>query len=314
VTGATRIDRSGLARLVVRGADRRDFLNRMATSDLAALRTGQGAPAFFLERTGRVIDRVVALDRGEDLLLIGSAGRAGALAEWLTKYVIADDVEVTDVTAVTMHVTVLGAAAAEVLEAKLGVKAAGLARWEHCPAPAFPGATIVRAEYVGGRSFHVIAPAPARAALDAALAALPWLDEDAYRAQRVEAGVPEWGAEFGDRTIPLEMRQTEAISFTKGCYVGQEVVARLHNHKRVKRSLVRMRVSGGATPSPDAVILDADRDVGHLTSVAPFAADLLALGYVDVGLEAPGRHLTLRDGASVRDVEILTLTPQGDPA
>jgi folate-binding protein YgfZ len=308
-----RVERPGLARLAARGGDRLDFLDRMATNELRGLVPGRGAPTFFLERTGRVVDRVLVLERGEDALLVGSEGRGPALLAWLSRYVIADDVTLADLAPTTFVLTVLGEEAPFVLETGLGVPAAGLGPWEHRPA-SLAGVTVARAEDVAGRSFHVIGPAAARDAVEAALAGLGAADADAYRALRIEAGVPAFGEDFTERTIPLETRQADHISFTKGCYVGQEVVARLHHHRRVKRALVRLSIEGAAPPAADAVLADGEDEVGVVTSATARGGRTLALGYVEAGLEAPGRRLVLREGAGRREVEVLALTPGEETA
>ncbi len=308
---AARFDHGARARLLVRGADRKDFLDRLATNALGALSPGQGAPTFLLERTGRVVDRVLVLERGDDALLLGSEGRSAAVAEWLSRYVIADDVEVADLGPGTVQRTVLGPAAPGVLAEGLAVDAAALAPWAHAPSPV-AGAVVARVDDVLGPAFTIVAPRAAAAAVDAALAALPPGDAAAWQRLRVEAGVPEYGAEFTDRTIPLETGRLDHFSFTKGCYVGQEVIARLHHHKRVKRALVRLRVQGAAAPAADAELYDGGDAVGRITSAAPGDGAVLALGYVEAGRAAAGTRLVLKDGASRRDAEILPIPTRGD--
>jgi folate-binding protein YgfZ len=308
-----RIER-GLSRILARGGERRDFLDRMATNDLAKLAPGQGAPTFLLERTGRVVDRLLVLERGEEALLLGSAGRGAAALEWLTKYIIADDVELRDVTEETGLVTVLGKAAPDVLSRRFGVAAAELPPWDHRRgAPPFEEAAVVRAEDVGGKSFHVIAPRASREAVAAALAELPVISEATYRALRIEAGVPAFGEEFTERSIPLELRALDHISFTKGCYVGQEVIARLHNFHRVKRALARVQIDGPA-PSAGAELREGDEVVGSVASAAAHGGTTFALAFVEQGRETPGRSLVVEDGAGRRAARILTLTPSGDPS
>jgi tRNA-modifying protein YgfZ len=311
---AGRLERR-LSCISARGSERKDFLDRMATNDLATLAAGDGAPTFLLERTGRVVDRLLVLERGEDALLVGSPGRADAVLEWLTKHVIADDVELRDVSAETRIVTVLGDAALDVMQERLEVVAADLAPWEHRrAAPSFGDTIVARAEDVGGRSFLVIVAAAAFAAVDGAIATLPPLSGADYRALRIAAGVPTFGEEFDERSIPLELRAADHISFTKGCYVGQEVIARLHNFHRVKRALVRVRVEGVETPAAGAELLEGAQTIGRVASAASVAGDTFALAFVDPGRETPRPHLVLRDGARRRAAEILTLTPAGDPS
>lgn len=309
MTGGVRRDAPAPTLVVAGGADRKGFLDRMATNDLKTLAPGRGAPTFFLERTGRVVDRVLVLERGDDAWLIGSPGRAAALLEWLSKHVIADDVSLTDVGAETALVTVCGPAASGLLATRLGVDAVALTPWEYRTTSALGGATVVRAEDVGGESYHLVTSREALPALHAALAELPALSEDEWRALRIEAGVPAFGEDYGERTVPLETRQMDHFSFTKGCYVGQEVIARLHNYKRVKRALVRLRIEGGEVPAPGATLAEGDREIGAVTSAAARGGVTWALAYVDAGRGTPGVRLTLRDGDARRVVEVLSLTP-----
>jgi folate-binding protein YgfZ len=299
----------------VTGEDRRDFLHRLAANDVRKLRPGDGIPTLFLERTGRVIARVIVADRGDDFLLVGDPGRARPVIDWIEKYTIADDVAVEDVGDHTGLVTVLGAGAPRVLADGLRVPADELGPWEHRTVDLGGGSVLVlRAEDVGGRSFHVVAPATAMATLHERLAALPLTEESVYDALRVEAGVPAFGTEYDERTIPLETRLTDAISLTKGCFLGQEVVARLHHHDRVKRALVRVRIEGTNPPRAGAPLRDDDGEVGVITSAARLEEGVVALGYVAAGREAPGTRLAVGAGPESRSAEVLPLTPAGDPS
>lgn len=311
MTEGLRFDRSALSRVVVGGGERRDFLQRLVTNDVSGLREGRAVPTLLLERTGRVVDRVIVADRGDDFLLVGSAGRSAPVVAWIEKYVIADDVTVEDVGARTALVSVVGDGGAEAIAASLGVPAPELAPWEFRSGRAGgEGCMVLRAEDVGGRSFHVIGPRGSVEAAWTALGALSEGDEARWDALRIEAGVPAFGAEFDDRTVPLETRMTDAISFTKGCYVGQEVIARLHNHRRVKRALVRMRIEAADAPAPGAELSARDEKVGHVTSAALGTKGPVALGYVKAGHESPGTRLV----AGGAPAEVLTLTPAGEPA
>jgi folate-binding protein YgfZ len=310
-SGGARFERSALARVVVGGSERRDFLQRLVTNDVSGLASGRGAPTLLLERTGRVVDRVIVADRGEDFLLVGSAGRASAVVAWISKYVIADDVTVEDVGPRTRLLTVVGPQGASAIRRGLGVSAAELGPWEHRTGEASGEPVLVlRAEDVSGGSFHVVGSPAAIDAANAALADVPAADEAAWEALRIAAGVPAFGAEFDEKTIPLETRMADAISFGKGCYVGQEVIARLHNQDRVRRALVRMRIDGRDVPAPGAAVLAGDEEVGVVTSSARGPDGPIALGYVRAGRETPGTRLV----AGGAPAEVLTLTPAGDPA
>lgn len=307
MTDGARIERDALARVVVAGSERRDFLQRLVTNDVSGLAAGRGVPALLLERTGRLVDRVIVADRGRDFLLVGGPGRSAVVVAWLERHVIADDVTVEDMGLRTRLCTVVGERGAAAISDALGVPASGLAPWEHRDGAAGgETVTVLRAEDLGSPSFHVIGTA---AALGDALAGLPAVGQDVWDALRVEAGVPAFGAELDERTMPLEARLTDSISFTKGCYVGQEVIARLRRQDRVKRTLVRLRLDGDTTPAPDAPVLAGGDEIGAVTSVARTPRGIFALAYVKAGRGTPGERLGVAGGGA----EVLPLTPAGDP-
>lgn len=310
---SARFDRSDLARVVVRGPDASDFLHRLATNDIASLSAGQGTVTLLLERTGRVVDRLLVSDRGGEFLLVGSAGRGPAVRDWIEKYIIAEDVSAEDVGSDTRLFTVLGAEAPGVLARSFGVS--DLAPWAHRTVEhAGSEVTVIRAEEVGGASFHVLAAEGGAAQVLEALGELPEGTPSEYRALCVRSGVPGFGTEFTERTIPLEAGMIDAISFTKGCYIGQEVIARLHNHDRVKRALVRLRVEGAGAPAEGAKLVEGGDEVGVITSAAAFDDAVYALGYVRSGREAPGGRLAVDDHGTAREAEVLSLTPAGEPS
>jgi folate-binding protein YgfZ len=288
------------SRLILTGEDRRDFLHRMTTNDVQALAPGQGCVTLLLERTGRLVDRLVLLERGDDCLLLGTVARETAVVEWIERYVIADDVSVRDVTAETAGVLIAGHdAAAALAAAGLPVPAAG---GDHREADlGGTPVTVARDPGPGVARFHLIGARPL-----ASLASLASLSEGTARdwaGIRVEAGLPVYGAEWDERTIPLEAGLAPAISFTKGCYVGQEVVARLHNYRRVKRVLARLEIAGGDEPAPGAPLSADGKDVGRVTSVARVGERLLALARVEAAHGEAGARLALEDGTAA------TVTP-----
>ncbi|HMB69259.1 MAG TPA: hypothetical protein VKU85_08095, partial [bacterium] len=228
-----RIERPAVARVALSGEDARDFLHRITSNDTAGLADGEGCATLLLERTGRFVDRLIACECGDHRLLIGSPGRGEAVRAFLEKYVIADDVEIRGLEESHRLVTVLGAGAAEALREALGAELGEMPRFHHRAVPGEEDARVVRAEDVGGAAYHVLF-SPGGAVADA-LAAIPEADAAVWRKRRIAAGVPEFGEEYGDRTVSLETRMFDAIDLKKGCFVGQEVVARLHNYNRVKR-------------------------------------------------------------------------------
>jgi folate-binding protein YgfZ len=299
-----RIERPDVARVALRGPDARDFLNRIASNETASLAAGEGCAALLLERTGRFVDRLIVCEADDHRLLVGSPGRGEAVREFLEKYVIADDVRVESLATTHRLFTVAGTDAAQALGVALGLGfgLGELPRFHHRP------------EDVGGPAFHVVLPAAGAAALAAALGAIPEMDAAEWRARRIAAGLPEFGDEYGDRTVSLETRMFDAISLTKGCFVGQEVVARLHNFKRVKRGLVHLLVDGGEVPERDAPLLGAGggEELGRVVSAARTQDGVFALGYVAAGHLAPGTALAVAEGDRRRGARILPLALAGE--
>ncbi len=283
--------RPDAARVSLRGADARDFLQRMATADLSGLADGDARPSFLLERSGRLVDRVLVVDRGDDVLLIGQEGRATADAEWIGRYVIADDVEVADRTPDTFLLTLLGDEADALLAAAGDVPGPGQA-----VVASVGGAdvTVARDEDVGGPVFHVVGASAALDAVRGALGALRALDSAEWAARRLLAGLPRWGREMTERTIPLELGVGPELSLTKGCFLGQEVIARLHHQKRLKRRLVPLEVNAPDVPV-DGELLAGDEAVGTLTGAARDpGGTIVGLGFVAPSFADPGTSLTLR--------------------
>lgn len=286
--GAGLVERSSRGRLRVSGADRRTHLQGLLTNDIAALVPGTGCYAAYLTAQGRMIADMRLFETGEHLVVEMSASVAASIADRWTQLVFSEDVEVTDITAATAEVGIYGPAAARVAATVCDLPEAELAALPlHGNRHAEAG-LVVRSDEIGVMGFDVIVPVAledelvGRAIEAGAVPIEPALVE----AMRVEAGRPLFLVDMGEDTIPLEAGiEDRAISLTKGCYVGQEIIIRvLHRgHGRVARKLVRLRFDGGAAaPSRGDRILSGARDIGEITSAAisPSTGTPVALGYV----------------------------------
>ena len=310
LTHGLRVDRSSAGRVLVSGADAKDLLHRIVTADVESLGPGQGAPSFLLERSGRIVDRVLIVNRERDYLLVGNPGRGGAIADWIGRYVIADDVEVKDITAWTVHWTLLGAPALRVLKETFALDAREMEPWEGRVLSRGDGRlTVVRAEDLGGPTFHLMTPVAASAQLRAALKALPEGDADAYAAACLAGGLPRWGFEYDEKTIPLETGMLREISFDKGCYLGQEVIARLHHQQRVKRRLVRLRVDGTGLPARGDGVDAGGGPVGKVTGAAAWEDAVLAFASVDRGADLTGGITVIGADGTARAAVLLDNSP-----
>lgn len=296
--------------LGVGGADRAGFLHGLLTNDVRALAPGGGCYSAWLTPQGRMITDLHVLVAEDRILLDVPAELASDLLQRLDRNVFAEDVQLTDLSRAVVPVGVHGPSAAAILERVLG-GATGLATWppyRHASGTFANGPVrVARIDQLGGPGYSVYLDvaleSPLRAGLAGAGAAAA--DGGAIEAARIEAGYPVFGVDMTNDTIPLEAGiEDRAISFTKGCYVGQEVIVRvLHRgHGRVARRLVGLRLDAGVTRG--ARIVADGREVGVVTSAARSPAlGPIAMGYVHRDVAAAGSRIAVEtSGGAVSGV------------
>ncbi len=308
------LDLESRARLRLSGSARGKFLHRITTGDINALAPGQVAPTLLITGKGRLMDRLMVLCGAEDLTLIGSAGAGDLARETLSRYVVFDDVVITDLAPTTCLLGLYGPRAAQVLTAAGGPQVAGGSHVEISLA----GIPTTVATEVGldGDGLLVLAPAERRRDLvDHLLGAgadsgLVMADPSGWEALRVEAGLVASGSEVSEEWNPLEMRQEDALSFAKGCYVGQEVIARLRTYDRVKRRLWRVTFAGDQVVPAGTRVHAAPGD-GIITSAASIPGEdrCVALAVLPGDDPAPGGEVIAMTEAGERLGEIVGPPP-----
>lgn len=286
-------------RIVVSGGDRRSYLHGLLTNDVAALAPGTGCYALYLTPQGRMIADMWVYETGDVLLLALHEDVTNAVLERFDQFVFSEDVQIGNVTATFVEIAVVGPDAADrVARVVSGISAERLrALPVHGNVRGQLGeaaAIVTSIADVGEPGFDIYLPTEAREALVDALGAagVPELDAGTAETLRVEAGVPLFHRDMDEETIPLEAGIEErAISFTKGCYVGQEVIIRvLHRgHGRVARRLVSLAVEGSVVPERSAPIEAGSKVVGQVTSAvwSPRSGAPIALGYVQRDVAEP---------------------------
>jgi tRNA-modifying protein YgfZ len=301
------IDRSDRGRIVVSGADRASYLQGLLTNDVVAVKAGQGCYAAYLTAHGRMIADLHVYELGDVMLLTLAGEVKDTVLAKLDQFIFSEDVQLGDVTDTFAQIAVVGPGAAQAVVDALGSVTAdalsGLAAHGNTRAEWSGGAAIiVRIVDAGQPGFDVFVDRPHADALAAALAANGAAQIDAATADalRIEAGVPLFHRDMDEDTIPLEAGiESRAISFTKGCYVGQEVIIRvLHRgHGRVARKLVGLVVDGESVPAGGATIRSGDREIGAVTSstASPALKRPIALGYVHRDFVEPGTAVTIGD-------------------
>jgi folate-binding protein YgfZ len=314
--GAAIIDRSAQGKVALTGADRASFLHSLLTNDIARLTPGTGTYAAYLTPQGRMISDMRVVESGPEMLLDVEPSVGDALAERLDKLIFSEDVQVKNVSRQLAEIGVHGPLAGKALQAAVGIPATRLDSLDQYDNVRAPGSaiTVVRDDAFGVTGFDVYVPQEdARRLMDALSAAgAVAVNEETAEALRIEAGRPRFAVDMETDTIPLEAGiEDRAISMTKGCYVGQEVIVRvLHRgHGRVARKLVWLDVVGPGIPARGDLILAGDREVGRITSGAfsPRANAPLALGYVQRDFMASGTIVTVRSGGRILEAKVRQL-------
>jgi folate-binding protein YgfZ len=298
--------------IAVAGKDRASYLQGLLTNDIQALAPGTGCYSAWLTAQGRMLTDLHVFESGDMILLDVPAAELEATLARLDQFLFSEDVQLADMAGSLRAVWVHGPEAPAVVQQTLsGLDDLNVWADYRNARARFNGEPVVvaRVDQLGVRGFCLyVAPAQEAALRDAlAAAGAPAASEDALEAARLEAGYPVFGVDMNGDTIPLEAGiEQRAISFTKGCYVGQEVIIRvLHRgHGRVARKLVTLRIDGDV-PARGATLMAGEKAVGAVTSAARSPRDgVLALGYVHRDFVAAGSTVSVElppEGG--RDVE-----------
>ena len=281
--------------IAVAGPDRATYLQGLLTNDIPALSAGTGCYSAWLTPQGRMLTDMHVLESGALILLDVPAETVDATRERLEQFIFTEDVQVELLAGKLTGVWVHGPKAPAVVGRVL-LDAPPLAAWrdyQHAPSQFHDRpVSIARIDQLGVPGFCVyLEPERERDLITALIeAGAREVSHEAIDAARIEAGYPVFGVDMTDDTIPLEAGiEDRAISMSKGCYVGQEVIIRvLHRgHGRVARKLVTLRIDGQVQRG--ARLFAADRDVGFVTSAAASPRfGTIAMAYVHRDFVAPG--------------------------
>lgn len=295
------IDLTGRGKIRVSGEDRARLLHAMCTNHVQELQPGTGCYAFFLTSQGRILADANIYCMPDYLLLDTEPDTKDRVIEHLEKYIIADDVSLNDFTNETATVVLEGPAAEK------GVSELGAAPGQ-IPYSFIECGTmchLVHWTYTGGPGYTWFLPVEDKAALLEKLRQLGLVEADMETADavRLENGRPRYGIEFTEANIPQETQQMHAVHFSKGCYLGQEIVERVRSRGRVNRLLTPIRLEGGAAPARGTKILSGDQEAGEVLSAAALPGGKIA-GLAIVRAEAlGGGTLMTAAGAVVTPVQ-----------
>jgi folate-binding protein YgfZ len=272
------------------GPDRGRYLNAVTSGDIKSLVAGQGTPGLLLNPQGHILAELETFAREDRFVLLSHASVAQRTFETLDKFIIMDDCTLTDVSAQWATCALEGPRAAEALRAASGVELDSLPPFGHQAATiAGVACRVIRRSHFDLPGVEVLAPRESIAAvwqplLAAAKAAeggpIGW---EAINALRIEAGVRWFGYDFDDSVIPQEAGiETTHISYTKGCYTGQEIVERVRSRGRLNRWLSLLEFSGDMVPERGAKLTAEEKAWGEVTSAAlsPAMKGVIGFGYL----------------------------------
>jgi folate-binding protein YgfZ len=298
-------DLSHRGKIRLSGKDRGEFLHGQVTNDIKRLQPGEGVYAVFTTPKAKILGEVVVSVLADALWLAVPGEIAAAMVAHLDRHLFTADVTIEDLTDRYACLSLQGPGARKVLEAAIpGVtppspNGVWEGAWRDHPL------LVVGSASTGEEGYDLYRPVEGADLLWEALreAGRPWglhpVGLEALEILRMEAGIPRYGAELDETVIPLEARLDHAISYTKGCYVGQETIARIHYQGHVNKILVGLKVEGDAAPLQGDVLYKEGQEVGRVTSAAfsPMLSTVLALGYAKRASSELGSALTIRTAA-----------------
>ena len=310
--GAALIHRADRARILVSGKDRASYLHGLLTNDVQSLTAGGGCYAAYLTAQGRMISDLWVYELGDVILLSLGRDRAATVLEKLDQFIFSEDVQLGDVTDTFASVAIVGPGAAAIVDHAIALvdppgTVALLAEHGNLRGT-FDGssAIVLRVTDTGVPGYEIVVEADRLPALRAVLLEQGAVDVDPATAEtlRIEAGVPKFHVDMDEETIPLEAGiEARAISLTKGCYVGQEVIIRvLHRgHGRVAEKLVGLKLSGTDVPARGTTVTADNREIGRVTSAAfsPTLDSPIALAYLKRDFIEPGTRVLLASAEAI---------------
>lgn len=287
------------------GADALDLLHRMSTNDLLPLigKPGVGSQTVLTNEKGRIIDHLIVLSRGDSALLVTSGGHEEQVIAWLDKFVIMEDARFVKKTDEIAHFLVFGPQALSVLQAITGQNLISLENFHSIELElAGTPVTLQKTQRIIESGFAIFTSVENRDNVKSFLidqieaAGGAEIDGEVFEVLRIEAGLPIAPNELNEKHNPLETTLVQAISWTKGCYIGQEVIARLDTYDKVQRHLMGVVLSNGEVLSADTHVSVADgTEVGSVSSAAysPSLGKSIGLAFIKTAYANPNASVSI---------------------
>ena len=306
--GAGVFDMSWQAKLLIRGKDRTRWANGMVTNNIRDLAPDRGLYSFILTPQGRNQGDLVIYNRGDELLATTDREQADGVLALLRRYIIMDKVEIEDISEKLVSIGVGGPKAVETLS-RAGIDAAALEPGQVLDTTWRDSAiSVVRNTHPNSDSHEIwLAPQGVDTLWQALVnAGAQPVGSGALELYRIARGIPRYGVDLRERDLPQETGQEHALNFSKGCYIGQEIVERIRSRGSVHRTLIGFELQGDP-PERGAKVLAGDKEAGEITSAARVpvgdAGRSLALGYLRREFVTPGATVKVAgQNATVREL------------
>ena len=316
--GAGLIDLSSRGRVLVTGSESLQFLNGLITNDMKTLEPNRWMPAAFPNVQGRLLASVRILhqaisDNANGYLLDTETATHDQVLKTVQRFTFAGDFHVDDLTSHTALLSLQGSGSAAIMATIFGTKAAALERNHLLPARwQDQTVSIIRATHTGEDGFDLLVEDAAAVALWESLAAAGAraVGFEALEILRIEAGLPRFGVDMDETNVVTETGLDEAVSFTKGCYIGQEIIARIKYRGHVAKKLSGLLFDGTASIDHGSKVKTADdKEIGRVTSAtfSPRLGRAIALGYVKYDYLAPGTEVMVGSVASQLPARVVEL-------
>jgi len=287
------LDLSPRGRILARGRDRARLLHNLTSNDVKKMTPGASVYAFLLSPQGRIQADLYLSCFTDHFLLDTEPEQREKVLQHIKRYIIADQVELEDVTSATACIGLEGPGAGRVL-AQVGVPVPG--DYAHEAWGAITVAGITQTGQPGARIYCAAAEFDGIVAKLRTAGAQP-ASADHARTVRIENGKPRYGEDILEKSLPQETQQMHAVSFTKGCYLGQEIVERIRAQGHVNKKLVRLEIEGTEPPPSGTKAISNAAEVGEITSAvhSPQSGAIAALAYLRTQFTAPGSNLLVAE-------------------
>jgi len=311
--GAGLIDLSARGRMLVSGSEAVMFLNGLITNDMKSLAVNSWMPAAFANVQGRLLAAVRIIHREDGFLIDTEESTREAVMKLIERYTLAGDFKVAELADEAAEMSIQGQASREVVGKVFGAQAAELGRQKSLTFD-FEGAaaTLIRATHTAEDGFDLFVNRDVSATIGDALtqAGAQSVSKETFETLRIEAGVPRYGIDMDEANVVTETNLDDAVSFTKGCYLGQEIIVRIKHRGHVAKKLTGI-VLPDANPVPRGSRISSidGKEIGRITSSAfsPRLNRAIALGYVKYDYIAPGTRLKIASADDSIDGEVSAL-------